>query len=95
MALAVAFIGESRDTTAGRRLDIPGLTASAVALFSLTYALIEGHDKGWTSAGILGAFALAALAGGALPAHRGPVAGPDGGRSPCSAPGPSAAAPAR
>ena len=64
MALAVAFIGESRDTTAGRRLDIPGLTASAVALFSLTYALIEGHDKGWMSAGILGAFALAALAGG-------------------------------
>jgi predicted MFS family arabinose efflux permease len=35
-----------------------------VALFSLTYALIEGHDKGWTSVTILGALALAVLAGG-------------------------------
>ena len=43
---------------------MPGLVASAVALFSLTYALIEGHDKGWTSVTILGALALAVLAGG-------------------------------
>ena len=43
---------------------MPGLAASAIALFSLTYALIEGHDKGWTSATILGALALAAVAGG-------------------------------
>ena len=28
-------------------------------LFSLTYALIEGHDRGWTSPLIAGAFALA------------------------------------
>ena len=30
-------------------LDLPGLVTSAVALFALTYGLIEGHDKGWTS----------------------------------------------
>jgi predicted MFS family arabinose efflux permease len=46
-----------------QRLDVPGLAASAVALFALTYALIEGHDKGWTSVTILGALALAVLAG--------------------------------
>ncbi len=38
------------------------MITSSVALFGLTYALIEGHDKGWTSAVILGSFALAAVA---------------------------------
>jgi EmrB/QacA subfamily drug resistance transporter len=61
-ALAVLAMGESRTPSAVRRLDLPGLVASAVALFALTYALIEGHDKGWTSALILGAFALSAVA---------------------------------
>jgi EmrB/QacA subfamily drug resistance transporter len=61
-ALAVLVMGESRAPAGVRRLDLPGLVTSAVALFSLTYALIEGHDKGWTSGLILGAFALSALA---------------------------------
>jgi EmrB/QacA subfamily drug resistance transporter len=65
-AIAVASVGESRDPAVVRHLDVPGLVSSAVALFSLTYALIEGHDKGWTSALILGAFALAAVAGAAF-----------------------------
>src|SRR5215468_6296756 len=64
--LAVATMAESRTTAAVRRLDMPGLATSAVALFSLTYALIEGHDKGWTSALILGAFALSAVAAAAF-----------------------------
>jgi predicted MFS family arabinose efflux permease len=38
------------------------LTSSA-ALFALTFALIEGHDRGWTSPMILGCFALAAALG--------------------------------
>jgi EmrB/QacA subfamily drug resistance transporter len=59
-AIGLFAIGESRDTSVARHLDVPGLTASAVALFSLTYALIEGHDHGWTSGLILGAFGLAA-----------------------------------
>ncbi len=37
-----------------RRLDLPGLVTSALALFALTYALIEGESKGWTSGVILG-----------------------------------------
>jgi EmrB/QacA subfamily drug resistance transporter len=44
-----------------RRIDVPGLVTSALTLFALTYALIEGHDKGWTSPVIVGSFALAAL----------------------------------
>jgi EmrB/QacA subfamily drug resistance transporter len=72
-ALAIPFITESHGRTepagaAGTRrstvalLDIPGLVTSALALFALTYALIEGHDKGWTSSLIIAAFAVAAAA---------------------------------
>ena len=60
--IAVAAVRESRgarDGATARRLDLPGLAVSAVTLFSLTYALIEGHDRGWTSPLIAGAFALA------------------------------------
>jgi EmrB/QacA subfamily drug resistance transporter len=64
IAIAGLAIRESRDTSVAHHLDVPGLAASAVALFSLTYALIEGHDRGWTSAPILGAFTLAAVAAG-------------------------------
>ncbi|MCT9934092.1 MFS transporter [Planotetraspora sp. A-T 1434] len=44
------------------RLDLPGLATSALALLALTYALIEGESRGWSSAPILGSFALAAVA---------------------------------
>jgi EmrB/QacA subfamily drug resistance transporter len=55
------FIDETRDETHAS-LDIPGLVASALGLFALTYGLIEANTYGWTSARILGAFALAVLA---------------------------------
>ncbi len=66
--IAALSVRESRDPAVVRRLDVPGLTSSAIALFALTYALIEGHDKGWTSTLIVGAFALAAVAGAAFAA---------------------------
>src|SRR5262245_50259894 len=47
---------------ARRRLDLPGLVTSSVALFALTFALIEGEPHGWTSPAILTAFAVAAVA---------------------------------
>ncbi|MFC5835757.1 MFS transporter [Nonomuraea insulae] len=43
-------------------LDLPGLTASALAMFALTYALIEGESLGWTSPRILTAFGVFAAA---------------------------------
>ncbi|WP_083959076.1 MFS transporter [Herbidospora mongoliensis] len=46
----------------GVRIDIPGVLASSLALFALTFALIEGEGEGWTSGLILGSFALAAAA---------------------------------
>jgi EmrB/QacA subfamily drug resistance transporter len=60
-AMAAVTMTESREARAGR-LDLPGLVTSAIALFSLIYALIEGHDKGWTSGLILAAFGVAAVA---------------------------------
>jgi EmrB/QacA subfamily drug resistance transporter len=55
------FIDESRDET-HVRLDLPGLAASALGLFALTYALIEANSYGWGSARIVTAFAVAIVA---------------------------------
>jgi EmrB/QacA subfamily drug resistance transporter len=78
LALAIPFVDESRGprpapetagqrpATAAARLDAAGLVSSALALFALVYALIEGSDKGWTSPLITGAFAVAAVATGAF-----------------------------
>ncbi len=63
MVLGARVIDESRDVDAPRRMDLPGVITSALALFALTYGLIEGHDKGWTSPLILGVFAGAAVLG--------------------------------
>ena len=61
IVVARLVIGESRDTSAVQRLDLPGLAASAVALFALTYGLIEANKHGWTSPLILSLFAVAAV----------------------------------
>ena len=62
MVLAAWAIAPEALERVRARMDLPGVSTSAVALFALTYALIEGHDKGWTSALILGSFALSAIA---------------------------------
>ena len=71
------FIDESRDTSAEQRLDVPGLATSALGLFALTYALIEANSYGWTSARILGAFAVAAVVARRLRAARAAPAAAD------------------
>jgi EmrB/QacA subfamily drug resistance transporter len=63
LALGLWAISESRESSAPRRLDLPGVVLSSVALLGLTYSLIEGHDRGWTSPIILGGFLLAATLG--------------------------------
>jgi EmrB/QacA subfamily drug resistance transporter len=55
------FIDETRDESKEQRLDLPGLITSAVGLFGLTYALIEGNNYGWGSTRILASFAVAAV----------------------------------
>ncbi len=59
--VARLVIDESRDTSHEQRLDLPGLLSSGIGLFALTYALIEANNYGWTSARILGLFALAVV----------------------------------
>src|SRR3954464_12255077 len=54
MALAAWAVPAGSADGARARIDVPGLVLSAATLFTLTYALIEGHDKGWTSTLILG-----------------------------------------
>src|SRR6185437_9504535 len=60
LLVAPLLIEESKDMSADQRLDLPGLVASGLGLFSLTFAFIESNSYGWTSWQILGAFALAA-----------------------------------
>lgn len=53
---------ESRDETATREVDIPGIAALTIGLTALVLALVEGNAWGWGSPRILGLFA-AAIAG--------------------------------
>ncbi|GAA2619599.1 MFS transporter [Paractinoplanes durhamensis] len=57
---AVTFPASRRGTARG--FDLPGVATSSLALFALTYALIEGESHGWTSGTILAAFGIAAAA---------------------------------
>jgi len=75
-AIAVFYVGESRAESAARQLDLPGLVTSALSLFALTYALIEGNVSGWTAPLILGAFAVAVGAGAAFGAIEARTANP-------------------
>src|SRR5918993_1186327 len=61
IAASYLLITESKDDT-HESLDLPGLATSALGLFALTYGLIEANEHGWTSALILGSFAIAVLA---------------------------------
>ena len=61
IAASYAFIRESKDET-HVRLDLPGLLTSALALFALTYGLIEANTYGWGSGRIVGSFVVAVLA---------------------------------
>jgi EmrB/QacA subfamily drug resistance transporter len=55
------LIDESRDDSHEQRPDITGLLTSGLGLFSLTYALIEANNFGWTSGRILASFAAAVI----------------------------------
>ena len=59
---SLLLIEETKDNSHEQRLDLPGLLASGIGLFALTYALIEANTYGWTSARIVVAFAVAAVA---------------------------------
>lgn len=60
LVVALLAVNESKSPE-GRRLDLPGQVLAIVALGSLTYALIEANNYGWTSPTILGLFVTAAV----------------------------------
>lgn len=53
-------LGESRNPSAPA-IDIPGTVLSVLGVGALTYGLIEGGSRGWTSPVILSSFAVAVL----------------------------------
>lgn len=59
--LVLVVVDESRAPLNGA-LDTPGLGLSVAGLTALTFALIQGHDLGWTSWPILSGFAVAVVA---------------------------------
>jgi EmrB/QacA subfamily drug resistance transporter len=52
---------ESRDETASRQVDYPGIVALTVGLTSLVLALVEGNAWGWGSPGIVALLAAAVV----------------------------------
>ncbi|GCD92831.1 MFS transporter [Embleya hyalina] len=58
LAAGLRLLGESRNPNAPA-IDIPGTVLSVLGVGALTYALIEGGARGWTSPPILGGFAAA------------------------------------
>jgi DHA2 family methylenomycin A resistance protein-like MFS transporter len=60
LLLGLRGLEESRNPKAPA-IDMPGTTLSVLAVGMLTYALIEGGVRGWTSPVILGSFAAAAI----------------------------------
>src|SRR5436190_13123793 len=77
VAVAVTLFAtqESRDETASRRVDVPGIVTLTLGLTALVLALVEANAWGWGSARILGLFALsvASLVAFVLTERRSPV----------------------
>lgn len=56
---ALMIVRESTDPATNRHIDIPGVIIVSLALFCLTYALVEGQKYGWASTTILTLFTVA------------------------------------
>ncbi|MFC9971162.1 MFS transporter [Spirillospora sp. NPDC127200] len=68
-------LNESRNPDAAA-IDVPGTVLSVLGVGVLTYALIEGGSRGWTSPTILGGFAVAAVVLAAFVVVEGRAAAP-------------------
>ena len=60
-ALCLKLLPSDRGTAAGGRLDVAGAVTVTVSLMLAVYAIVNGNDKGWTSAQTLGLLAAAAV----------------------------------
>ncbi|MDF2504431.1 DHA2 family efflux MFS transporter permease subunit [Clostridium sp.] len=59
--LTIKYIKESYDSSADKRIDFLGILTLSVGVFSLTLALIEANDKGWTSTFIVSLLIVAVI----------------------------------
>jgi EmrB/QacA subfamily drug resistance transporter len=68
LAIAVTLLAarESRDETATREVDLPGVASLTIGLAALVLGLVESNEWGWGSARVIGLFAVALLALGAF-----------------------------
>jgi EmrB/QacA subfamily drug resistance transporter len=68
LAIVVTLLAarESRDETAVREVDIPGVVTLTVGLAALVLGLVQSNEWGWGSARVIGLFALAVVAIGAF-----------------------------
>jgi EmrB/QacA subfamily drug resistance transporter len=68
LAIVVTLLAarESRDETAPREVDVPGVVSLTVGLAALVLGLVQSNEWGWGSARVIGLFALALLALGAF-----------------------------
>ena len=57
IALALRVMPETRDPHAGTDVDWWGMTTLGIAIFCLTFGLVEGNQRGWGSPLIVGLFA--------------------------------------
>jgi EmrB/QacA subfamily drug resistance transporter len=63
---ALVVLPADRGRDLARSFDVPGALTATVGVTLLVFALVQGPKLGWTSPGILAAFAAAALSLGAL-----------------------------
>jgi EmrB/QacA subfamily drug resistance transporter len=63
LLVSQAVVRESRDTSGQAAIDIPGTLLITGAIASLTWALIEAGERGWSDSMILAGFALSAVLG--------------------------------
>ncbi|OHV59342.1 MFS transporter [Pseudofrankia sp. BMG5.36] len=54
MVVAARHVPESTDPAAPRRIDLPGAALVTLGLVGLSYGLIEGPGRGWTSPTVIG-----------------------------------------
>jgi EmrB/QacA subfamily drug resistance transporter len=61
VAMTLFAAHESRDETASRQIDVPGIGALTAGLTALVLALVESNSWGWGSARIIGLLGVAVL----------------------------------
>lgn len=61
LAVTVRVFRHHKETRKPFHLDFVGLITFGISMYFLTYAILQGHDKGWTSNAILGCFAISLI----------------------------------